>query len=74
MKDPKDNDTIEMVGLTPRGSTMPQTLAEWKRLAEVYGAALERERLINSQLRSSVNDMRQKITYYRSDAYLELQS
>lgn len=48
-------------GLTPRGKPMPQTKEEFEYLAEIYEAALLREREINSKLRADVNDLRNKL-------------
>lgn len=40
---------------------MPQTMEEWKYLAELYGIGLENARDENAKLRSEVHNLRQKL-------------
>ena len=49
-------------GLTPKGEAMPQTLSEWKYLAELYGKGLDIEKRENSLLRADLNKLKQKMS------------
>ena len=50
-----------MVGLTPKPDKMPQTIEEWKYLAELYEVVMEKQAKSNSVLRSTINTLRQKL-------------
>ena len=52
-------------GLTPRGTPMPQTLEEWKHLADIYEKLLLEEKETNSKHRSTINKLRNKLEMYR---------
>ena len=70
MKDSKDEGTIDWVseiGLTPRGTPMPQTIEEWKHLGDLYEAALLHEKNINSRLRAEINGYKQKLAVYKRE-------
>jgi len=53
--------------LPARGQKMPETRAQFERIAGLYDAALERERQENSRLRAEYNRLRQKIEALKLD-------
>lgn len=44
---------------------MPQTLEEWKHLADIYEKLLLEEKETNSKHRSTINKLRNKLEMYR---------
>lgn len=53
------NKDMKSPHLTPKGESMPQTIAEWKHLAGLYEAALILAKEENSNLRQKINQLQQ---------------
>ncbi len=73
--------TPDPVGLTPRGTPMPQTAGEWSYLATIYEKGMIEADHKNSELRIKINAMAQKadvsrrtIKYLRELVYDESES
>ena len=47
-------------GLTPRGETMPQTIAEWKHLGDLYDKSSQAATNTINKLNNTINGLRQK--------------
>ena len=59
--DPQNGVENEMVGLTPKPDKMPQTVEEWKYIADLYEERMVAQMAANSKLRSRVNTLEQKL-------------
>ena len=55
------------IGMTPKGYAMPQTNEEWAYLAVKYEQALIKEKDANSELRSKINQLEQRLTKFNDD-------
>lgn len=61
MKDPKDNETQELVGLAPRGEAMPISIEEWVNLAHLYEKRMLKDKEQIGRLKAEINGYKQKL-------------
>jgi hypothetical protein len=71
IRSPRDKDLdgaqpkSALPGQTPRGTQMPQTLEEWKYLADLYEKGMLEDKEENSRLRYKISDQGQRIEQLR---------